>query len=237
MSPRAERALWMAGLLMVVGAALVAATACLTSGCSSLGYYAQSVDGHLKLLNAARPVPDWVADPQTPDALRQRLELSQQMRNFAVNELALPDNASYRRYAELHRNAAVWNVVAAPELGLTLKTWCFPVVGCVGYRGYFDRAEAEALALQLRAEGLEVNVYGVPAYSTLGRLPGAPGYVTETFCRQARYFSEDNGALIDAIRAGWVANDMKPKTYGSGTWGPSAAIALTERDGVTWQDD
>ena len=163
----------MAGLLTAVGAVLVAASVCLASGCSSLGYYAQSIDGHVKLLNAARPVPDWVADPQTPDALRQRLELSQQMRDFAVNELALPDNASYRRYADLHRNAAVWNVVAAPELGLTLKTWCFPVVGCVGYRGYFDRAEAEALAVQLRAEGLEANVYGVPAYSTLGRLPGA----------------------------------------------------------------
>ena len=162
----------MAGALTIAGAALVAATACLTSGCSSLGYYAQSIDGHLKLLNAARPVPEWVADPQTPPALRQRLELSQQMRDFAVSELALPDNASYRRYADLHRNAAVWNVVAAPELSLKLQTWCFPIAGCVGYRGYFDRPEADALAAELRAQGLEANVYGVPAYSTLGRLPG-----------------------------------------------------------------
>ena len=163
----------MAGALTVAGAVLVAATACLSSGCSSLGYYAQSIDGHLKLLNAARPVPEWVADPQTPPALRQRLELSQQMRDFAVSELALPDNASYRRYADLKRDAAVWNVVAAPELSLKLENWCFPVVGCVGYRGYFDRKEAEAFAAQLRDKGLEVRVYGVPAYSTLGRLPGA----------------------------------------------------------------
>jgi predicted aminopeptidase len=90
-----------------------------------------------------------------------------------VRELALPDNASYRRYADLRRPYAVWNVVAAPELDLTLRTWCFPVVGCVGYRGYFDRAEAEAYAAELRATepGLEVSVYGVPAYSTLGKLP------------------------------------------------------------------
>ncbi|HEY9066027.1 MAG TPA: aminopeptidase, partial [Burkholderiaceae bacterium] len=82
-----------------------------------------------------------------------------------------PDNASYRRYADLKRGAAVWNVVAAPELSLTLQTWCFPVVGCVGYRGYYDRAAADAFAAELRAQGLEVSVYGVPAYSTLGKLP------------------------------------------------------------------
>jgi predicted aminopeptidase len=149
-------------------AALVVATACLTSGCSSLGYYTQSVRGHLDLMTRARPVPEWLADSQTPDALRERLALTQRMREFAVRELKLPDNASYRRYADLARPAVVWNVVAAPELSLTLKTWCFPVMGCVGYRGYFDRAEADALAAELKAEGWEVGVYRVPAYSTLG---------------------------------------------------------------------
>jgi hypothetical protein len=87
---------------------------------------------------------------------------------------ARPDNASYRRYADLKRGAAVWNVVAAPELSLELKTWCFAVVGCVGYRGYYDRAEAEAFAAGLLAqERLDVSVYPVPAYSTLGKLPAA----------------------------------------------------------------
>jgi len=155
----------------LIGTALFAAAAvCLTSGCSSLGYYAQSVGGHLGLMNAARPVSEWLADESTPDPLRQQLALTQRIRDYAVSELKLPDNPSYRRYADLGRPAAVWNVVAAPELSLVLKTWCFPVVGCVGYRGYFDRAEAEALAAEQRAQGLEVNVYGVPAYSTLGRL-------------------------------------------------------------------
>jgi predicted aminopeptidase len=163
----------MAGLGIVGVAALTAATVCLTSGCGSFGYYAQSVGGHLHLVRAAKPVPEWLADSNASAALKQRLELSQRLRDYAVAELKLPDNASYRRYADLERPAAVWNVVAAPELSLTLKTWCFPVVGCVGYRGYFDRAEADAYAAELKAqEPLEVGVYGVPAYSTLGRLPG-----------------------------------------------------------------
>jgi len=151
------------------GAAVIAvlAAACLGSGCS-IGYVAQSVGGHLDLVQRARPVGQWIADPATPPDLRERLLLTQRMRDFAVAELKLPDNKSYRTFADLQRNAAVWNVVAAPELSLTLKTWCFPVMGCVGYRGYFDRADADALAAQLKAQGWEVSVYGVPAYSTLG---------------------------------------------------------------------
>ena len=164
----------MVGLGSVGVVALAVTTVCLTSGCSTLGYYAQSVGGHLDLVRAAKPVPEWIAEPDASAALKQKLELSQRIRDYAVSELRLPDNASYRRYADLKRSAAVWNVVAAPELSLTLKTWCFPVVGCVGYRGYFDRVAADAYAATLKADepGLEVGVYGVPAYSTLGRLPG-----------------------------------------------------------------
>lgn len=153
----------------VLGVVLLAGvTVCLTSGCATLGYYAQSVGGHVSLMQAAKPVDEWLAEPATPTALRERLQLSQRIRDFAVSELKLPDNRSYRRYADLKRPAAVWNVVAAPELSLQLKTWCFPVVGCVGYRGYFDRAQADALAAALRGDGWEASVYGVPAYSTLG---------------------------------------------------------------------
>ena len=150
---------------------LLSTVVCGATGCSTLAYYAQSVNGHLDLLQRSRPVPQWLADAQAGDPLKRRLVLSQEIRDFAVSELGLPDNASYRRYADLERSAAVWNVVAAPELSLTLQTWCFPVVGCVSYRGYFGRAAADAYALQMRASGLEVSVYGVPAYSTLGKLP------------------------------------------------------------------
>ncbi len=148
--------------------ALLLAALGLLGGCAPLSYLGQSLGGHLRLMQAARPVQDWLDDPALPAELRERLRLSQEIRQFAVQALHLPDNDSYRRYADLGRPAAVWNVVASAELSLSLKTWCFPVMGCVGYRGYFDRAAAEAYAEQLRAEGLEVQVYPVPAYSTLG---------------------------------------------------------------------
>ena len=164
---------WRGGLLMALGGLmgtvlLAAGAVCLSSGCSTLGYYAQAVNGHLDLLQSAKPVAQWTADPATTPAMRERLALSQRMRDFAVTELRLPDNGSYRRYADLGRSAAVWNAVAAPELDLTLKTWCFPVLGCVGYRGYYRREGADALAAQLQSEGWETSVYGVAAYSTLG---------------------------------------------------------------------
>ena len=156
--------------LGLLGAVAMGVVALMLGGCSTVGYYAQAVNGHLELMQRARPVPEVLADPTTPAPLRERLELSQRMRDFAVAELKLPEGKSYRRYADLGRNAVVWNVVAAPELSLQLKTWCFPVVGCVGYRGYYSQARADALAAELRAEGYEVMVYGVPAYSTLGKL-------------------------------------------------------------------
>ncbi|MDN3922427.1 aminopeptidase [Roseateles violae] len=147
----------------------LAAAALLLSGCGQLGYLSQSLSGHLSLISSARPVEDWLADPALKPALRERLLLSQQMRDFAIAELHLPANSSYRRYADLKRGAAVWNVVATPELSLQPKTWCFPVMGCVAYRGYFDRGAADAYAEELRREeGLEVIVGAVPAYSTLG---------------------------------------------------------------------
>jgi predicted aminopeptidase len=163
------RWLIVAAIGMTASIVALLATVCLTAGCSNLGYYAQSVGGHLSLVARAKPVTEVANDAGASAALRERLALSQRIRDFAVTELALPDNRSYRRYADLGRNAAVWNVVAAPELSLALETWCFPIVGCVNYRGYYARAAADAEAEALRVRGLEVVVYGVPAYSTLGK--------------------------------------------------------------------
>ena len=158
--PRRRAARWgLASALGVAGVVLAGlGTLCATSGCASIDYLEQSASGHVRLLAAARPVQEAIADPSTPEALRKRLELTQRMRQFAVTELHEPDNGSYRSYADLKRSAAVWNVVAAPELSLKLQTWCFPVVGCVGYRGYYDLASANAAAAPLKAEGLEVDV-------------------------------------------------------------------------------
>ena len=165
-----RRWLLVAGASAAAGITALLATACLTAGCSSLGYYVQSVSGHLELLSRAKPVAGLTSDAATPPALKERLALTQRIRDFAISDLALPDNRSYRRYADLGRNAAVWNVVAAPELSLALESWCFPVVGCINYRGYYERGAADAEAGTLRARGFEVSVYGVPAYSTLGKL-------------------------------------------------------------------
>lgn len=162
-------------LLRRAAAASMLLAASLLAGCADLGYYWQSASGHLGVMRAARPVPQWLDDPATPAALKAKLELTQRIRRFAVTELHLPDNPSYTGYADLHRNAAVWNVVAAPAYSLTLKTWCFPVAGCVGYRGYYDEAQAKTEADAQRAQGLEAAVYPVPAYSTLGWLNWAGG--------------------------------------------------------------
>ena len=159
-----------AGLVAVA----VAGTLCL-SGCANLGYYWHTATGHLRVMAAARPVEDWVGNGEAPERLKARLALSQRIRNYAVTELKLPDNPSYRRYADLHRGAVVWNVVAAPAYSVTLKNWCFPVTGCVTYRGYFDEQLARTDAAELAQEGYESNVYPVPAYSTLGWMNWAGG--------------------------------------------------------------
>jgi predicted aminopeptidase len=161
--------------LMVIALSAIIFIVLSLSGCTHLGYYWQNTQGHIAVMNAAKPVQDWLGDPQTSSATKSRLALAQRIRAFASQELALPDNASYTRYADLKRSAVVWNVVAAPPYSLQLKTWCFSVVGCVGYRGYYTEADAKAEAERVKAEGYEVNVYGVPAYSTLGYLNWAGG--------------------------------------------------------------
>jgi predicted aminopeptidase len=137
-------------------------------GCADLGYYAQAAHGELSLLSSAKPIPDVLDDPQADDKLKGRLQTVQRIRAFAVSELALPDNGSYKTYADLHRAYVLWNVIATPELSLKAKEWCFPVAGCVSYRGYYSEADAGAFADGLRNEGYDVMVGGVPAYSTLG---------------------------------------------------------------------
>lgn len=137
-------------------------------GCAQMSYYGQSLSGHLSLVRAAKPVDEWLARKDLDPEVRSQLVLAKSLRDYASVELKLPDNDSYRRYADLQRGAAVWNVVATPELSLQLKTWCYLVLGCAGYRGYFDPDDARDLAQALRKDGLEVYVYGVPAYSSLG---------------------------------------------------------------------
>ncbi|HEX9184711.1 MAG TPA: aminopeptidase [Burkholderiales bacterium] len=149
-------------------ALLPALSALLLAGCETVAYYGQAAGGQLALMGRARPLEAVRADPATGEALKARLALAAEMRDFASRELALPEGGAYRSYADLGRPYALWNVVAAPEFSLAPLVSCFPVAGCVSYRGYYDREAAERHAHGLRAAGHDVVVYGVPAYSTLG---------------------------------------------------------------------
>lgn len=140
------------------------------AGCATVAYYGQAVAGHLRIMAASRDIDDLVASGRVDGPLAERLRLIQVMRRFAVTELGLPDNDSYSRYANLDREYVVWNVFAAPEFSTKAVTWCFPIVGCVGYRGYFSEADARRFADAERAAGRDVFVGGIDAYSTLGRL-------------------------------------------------------------------
>ncbi len=151
-----------------IGATMAIAATALMASCSSLNYYGQAAHGQLSLLSDARPIDAWMADPHTNPRLRVRLETARQIRRYAVQELGLPDNDSYKNYAALARPYVLWNVVATPELSLKPIEWCFPVAGCVNYRGYYNREDAQAYAKELRAAGNDVEIGGVTAYSTLG---------------------------------------------------------------------
>ncbi|MEQ9563317.1 MAG: aminopeptidase, partial [Woeseiaceae bacterium] len=132
-------------------------------------YYFQAARGQMDLLRRRQPIDELIADNSIPQELRERLVLVNDARQFAVDELNLPDNDSYRSYADLERDFVVWNVVAAPEFSLEPKQWCYPVAGCVAYRGYFAEEAARKLASKLESQGFDVMVGGVPAYSTLRR--------------------------------------------------------------------
>ncbi|GLX12073.1 hypothetical protein Pstr01_03120 [Pseudomonas straminea] len=138
------------------------------AGCSTVDYYGQLARGQLQLLSARQLVQALIEDPATEPKLRERLELSQQARRFASEKLALPDNRSYRLYADLHRPFVVWNLFATDEFSLQPQLHCFPIAGCVAYRGFYEQSRARGAAALLKAQGLDTYLGGVEAYSTLG---------------------------------------------------------------------
>lgn len=140
----------------------------LLGGCANFGYYAQMVGGQMQLMTSRRPISEIISDTATDPKLRQQLEQVSAIREFASHELALPKNGSYWAYADLGRPYVLWNVFAAPEFSVELQQWCFLFVGCVNYRGYFNKDNADRYAAKLRQEGADIYVGGVPAYSTLG---------------------------------------------------------------------
>ena len=140
----------------------------LLSGCSSISYYGQLASGQWQLLRAREPVAQVIADPARPPQLREHLAQSQKARTFVSEHLHLPDNQSYRLYADIGRPYVVWNVFATTEFSLSPETHCFPIAGCVAYRGYYNQGAARGEAALLRLRGMDVSIGGVEAYSTLG---------------------------------------------------------------------
>lgn len=149
--------------ILVVGSA-----AALMAGCAQVGYYVQAAQGELTVLSEAKPIDEWIADPTTGDSLKNKLGKLKEIRTFAAQQLGLPDNGSFKTYADLKRPFVLWNVVATPSLSMKPKQWCFPIAGCVDYRGYYSKQDAQEFATELRSENYDVQVAGVPAYSTLG---------------------------------------------------------------------
>jgi predicted aminopeptidase len=161
----------------------------LLSGCGTT-YVLQAASGQLRVMHEREPIDKVIADPKTPASLRRHLEQVQAARDFASTELGLPDNKSYRSYADIGRPFVVWNVVAAPEFSVTAQHWCFPVAGCVAYRGYFHEEAAQKFAYEMRVQGFDVSVGGVPAYSTLGK------FADPVLSSMVRYGDDELAAMV-----------------------------------------
>ncbi len=220
-------------------AVLLAALPWLLS-CSGLAYYGQAIWGQTKILAARRDAERVAADPSTPPARRSQLRSVLEIRDFAVTELALPDNGSFRSYVELppdtdgaRRRFVVWNVVAAPELSVEGAVWCFPVAGCVSYRGYFSERRAYRFAERMHEDGYDVAVTGAAAYSTLGFFKDPvlstvidypeldlAGLIFHELAHQLVYVGDDtrfNESFATAVEVEGVRRYQKARANGDGT--------------------
>jgi predicted aminopeptidase len=168
---------------------LLGVTVCLLSGCGTT-YLLQATRGEMHVLNQRRPIDKVIADPATPQPLKDRLAEVQAARDFASRELHLPDNRSYRTYADLKQPYVVWNVVAVPEFSVQPKVWCYPIAGCVTYHGYFKEQSARAFAAKLAKRGFDVAIDDVPTYSTLGK------FADPVLSTMMRYGDDDLAAMI-----------------------------------------
>ena len=157
---------WKGATFGIVGAAVVAIA---VAGCGTIQYYAQAVSGHLAVMAAAKPIDKNLLDqPALAPSVRAKLARVLEIRAFAVSEMKLPDNGSYRSYADIGRPYVVWNVFGAEEFSLSPRQSCFLFAGCIAYRGFYGEADAKAHGEAFRNEGLDIFIYGVTAYSTLG---------------------------------------------------------------------
>ncbi len=204
---------------------LLASGALLISGCGTIDYYAQAVRGHIEIMRLAVPIDERLRQPETPEPLRAKLARVLAIRDFASHELALPDNGSYRRYADLGRPFVVWNVFAAPEFSVKPVESCFLFAGCVSYRGFYSEERAFEHAAQLATEGYDTYVVGISAYSTLGWFDDP---VLSTFIQYS-----------DTEVARTVFHELAHQVVylkGDTTFNESFATAVEEEGGRRWLD-
>jgi predicted aminopeptidase len=197
-----------------------------SSGCATISYYAQAVGGHLELMQLSVPIDEALHERNTPEFVRARLEHVVAIRDFASRELKLPDNGSFRRYADIGRPYVLWNVFVSPEFSVKPVESCFPFAGCVAYRGYYSEQSARGYAKEMAAEGYDVYSGGVPAYSTLGYFDDP---VLSTFIR---YPDAELARLLFhelAHQVVYVKNDTM--------FNESFAVAVEEEGVRRWLDE
>lgn len=205
----------------------------LLSGCAELQYYGHAISGQLEVLSKSRPIPEVIEDPATSIEVRQKLKAVERMHDFAISDLFLPDSDSFRSYSDLGRDYVLWNVFATPELSLDTKQWCYPFLGCLNYRSYFDEAYAELIAQQLKEEGWDVHIAPSPAYSTRGFFADPiynpmlryddvtlAGILFHELAHERVYFKNDselNESFAMAVQneglRRWLKHEKRPKYY------------------------
>lgn len=163
-----RRRLWRIKIAVFSKILILLTSVGLLVGCSTVGYYSQIVSGHMRIVMGKRPVAEVVSDQSINQSIKRRLDVAQRARQFGIEELGLPDNKSYTSFYDTGQNYVTWNVVASEEFSFKPSTWCFPIAGCVSYRGYYAKEDAESYAQGLAEEGLDVAINGATAYSTLG---------------------------------------------------------------------
>ncbi|MGA8180542.1 MAG: aminopeptidase [Desulfobacterales bacterium] len=215
----------------------IGVTVCVTTGltgCASIRYYGQLISGQIVILNKRQPIRQLLAQPDTPENLKQKLELVLDIRMFAKDKLFLPAKDQYLSYVDLERPYAVYNVFATPEFSFSPKTWCYPIIGCAVYRGYFSKKDAFDYAAQLKAKGYDVYIGGVVAYSTLGWFNDPvlstfinlsdiklPALIFHELSHHLLYVSDDttfNESFATAVEQEslrrWLMAQDRPKAYG-----------------------
>ena len=147
---------------------LVAAAVVVLVACETIGYYGQAAQGQMSLLFNRESIQELINEDSVSPEVRNKLTAVLEIRKFADDVLFLPVGDAYLSYVDLDREHVVWNVFAAPEFSIDPLNWCYPIAGCVSYRGYFSEDRATKFATKLEDEGYDVYTGGVDAYSTLG---------------------------------------------------------------------